>query len=212
MEIISKLSDRIKGYVSFYYIKDSETTPIVVTKNRPSNILENGIEYTYNLFKKLDKFLTEKKYNIDLSQYSNNTSVLDARRVAAHLLTGNNSFKATRIEWGWGSTVPQKTDTDIVGPFSPRVFTNFTSIERPQTNIIKFVSILGNETLNFPSSGPSSPYPFVREVGLKTDAVNDTTFSQNFPNGVLIARHVSDAEMPKTIAFSLGITWIYIYN
>jgi hypothetical protein len=207
MQIISRFLDKMNGYVKLYYIDKTGNQHVLET--RKSIIGESLAETLSNMIK------SWKLLRLDLDDkkdFHPNMAVLNSKLVHARLLGGYSQFAATRVEWGWDATNPSPTDTDLFGSFLPRVYTNIITKEYPKDNMLKITTQLTNEVLTIPPSGPSSTYPFIREVGLKTNAITDPITNVNHPNGILIARYVTSTEYPKTSANGLGIQWLYIYS
>lgn len=155
-------------------------------------------------------FLVDLHSHNDYDDYKNNTATFDSRRAHSHnMVPGDDQFKLTRVEWGWGSNLADRENTDLAGAFAPAIYTPIDSYEFPTTqhNVLKVSTLLSTETLIFPPSAGSPPYPYVREVALRS---NPTV---NFPKGLMYARFVSDADLPKTTTrIHIRLIWVYIFK
>jgi len=154
--------------------------------------------------------LDEKKlktYARFFNPFKHNMATLDSRKGHAHLLIpGDNDYKLTRVEWGYGSNIAQRSNTDLSGPFTPAVYTNISGYTFPTSaeNVLKITTMLTNEVLSLP---PSSSYPFVREVALRSNP------NSLHPKGLMFAHFVADADIPKTTEkIYIGLEWLYIFN
>lgn len=140
-------------------------------------------------------------------KFDKNTSTLGSRKALAHnFIPNDDQYKITRVEWGHGNEITERSNTDLSGPFTPAVYTNLTgySLVTPEENVLKVTTTLTTETLSMP---PGSQYPFIREVALRT---NPTLME---PKGLMTARFVADADIPKTTdAIYIGLEWLIIFN
>ena len=193
INILTK-TDKPKGFARLIMYDPADGRVIHTTKS-PVDTEKDFLGKLYEVFRRMQG----KEFTIDGDKFTANTTTLDARMAAARLLSGDISYKASRIEWGNGgiSTVAQRSDTDLGGPLAPRIFTGIEGYEFPQNNIIKMTSTLRNEVSN----------EIIREIGLRTEAI-----TPSHPNGLLLAHWFADAGIPKTAAnFYIGAQWIYIY-
>lgn len=210
MQILKYLSQlgKPKGKVRVT-LTDLTTGSIEVVEKKQSFSLMDWVD---------DLLQKDPQFKELMKNFYKNTATYDARKVAAHLLKGDSDWAAAQIEWGWGDTAATRADTDIAGPFDPRVLTDINAFSFPTSdeNILKINSSLTTEVLNFPLGGPESPYPFVRELGLRTLPIEDPDNEGEFLNsgrGFLIARFVLDLDIPKPSAqLHIGAEWLYAYN
>lgn len=205
MHVLSK-GNSWCGYVCFTINdKDTGKKDVVTGKATTTPYLVEQLSKAREYMKKaFNKNIPLKDL---LDEYKKNTSTFESRKVAAKLLAGFNEYKATRIEWGYGGTPAQRSDTDLVSPFNPRVVTPISAFEfpTPDENVVKMSAALTNESLVLPGGGSGS---VIREVGLRTAPIG-----VQHPDGLLIARFVNDADIPKTSSnMEIGVQWLYIYN
>lgn len=159
------------------------------------------------------KVLQTEELGAYFDTLKDNTATYDARKAhVQNCIPGNDQFKMTRIEWGWGSAATDRSQTDLSGPFATSVFTPIDAYTSPTAdgNVLQMTSLLSTEALTFPSpeqGGPVSPsYPYIREVALRSSPTTD------YPKGLMYARFVSDADIPKTTSrINIRITWFYVF-
>jgi hypothetical protein len=155
----------------------------------------------------LDKAKLKAYFNIISPGYLANTATYGSRKGLAHLLVPNdNDYKLARIEWGSGHDITDRANTDLAAPFTPAVYTSITGYSFPTAdeNVLKISTTLTNETLSTPQG---SSYPYIREVALRSNP------TQLYPKGLMFARFVADADIPKTSnAINIALEWLYIFN
>lgn len=140
-----------------------------------------------------------------------NTATNLAKIAAAHVLAGETTHKVTRIEWGIGhSTSPSAGNTNLETPLylsdpaTEGIFTNVAFEFPAEDGQVRFTSELTSDTPGL--SNFENPTVDIWEVGLRTDPL------PGYPKGLLIARFVNDAPIPKSGSrVKLGIEWLYIY-